>query len=213
MRTTKSTAGLPLRDRRRGMGIVLVIVGVCISGGCCTCGARRADLPTQCKTNFGATAQFCNAERLGQGYTIILPGILGSKPQNPISQGLVEADVPSAIEVYDWTDGPGAFFSNLRDLKRNRREARCVAKKIVNYQDRYPGRPVHLIGYSAGGGVAVLVLEAMPPGRKVTRAIVLAPTLSTDYDLRKAIRHTESGIHNYYSYGDVPALMLIVDCN
>jgi pimeloyl-ACP methyl ester carboxylesterase len=210
MHTTTSTAGLSRSDRRHGFAVVLLIVGVCIGGGCSTSGAHRTELATQHRPDLGATTQFCNAERLCQGYTIILPGILGpKKPECPIIRGLVDADVPSAVEVYDWTDGPGAFISNLRDLDRNRREARRVAAKIATYQACYPGRPVNLIGYSAGAGVAVLALEQLPPGHRVTRAIVMAPTLAPDYDLRKALYHTESGIHNYYSYGDVPALMLL----
>ncbi len=124
-------------------------------------------------------------------------------------KGLIDADVPSAIELYDWTVGPLWLVYNLRALERNRAEAQKIAAKIVAYQDRYPGRPVNLIGYSGGGGIAVLTLEALPPDRQITKAILLAPTLAQDYDLKPALRHTEEGIHNFYSPIDVPMLVVL----
>jgi pimeloyl-ACP methyl ester carboxylesterase len=124
-----------------------------------------------------------------------------------LTVGLAQADIPAAIEMYDWTEGPWMLISNLRGLERNRREARRIAGKIVAYQDRHPGRPVHLVGSSGGAGMAVMALEALPSGRKVTSAILLAATLAPDYDLRSAIGHTEQGIRHFYSPIDVPVLM------
>ena len=87
------------------------------------------------------------------------------------------------------------LIHNLRAIDHNQREAHKIAAKIVAYQDRYPGRPVHLVGYSGGAGVAVLTLEALPPDRRVAEAIS-APTLASDYDLRpaSATRRTASAI-------------------
>ena len=152
----------------------------------------------------------CFPERIDRGYTIVLPGVWGSAPlDHGIVKGLMDADVPSAIELYDWTIGPLWLVYNLRALDRNRAEARKIAERIVAYQDRYPGRPVSLIGYSGGGGVAVLTLEALPPDRRITKAILLAPTLAQDYDLEPALRHTEQGIHNFHSPIDVPCLVVL----
>jgi len=145
-------------------------------------------------------------ERLERGYTLVLPGVEGrSTFTSGVVRGLVDGGVPSAIEVHDWTVGP-AFVSavvNLRASGHNRREARKIAEKIVRYQERYPGRPVHLIGHSGGGGIAVYALEALPPGHEVTGVILLAPALSPDYDLRRALRRTQGIMYNFFSPYDV----------
>jgi len=140
----------------------------------------------------------------------VLPGIEGRSVWNrDIALGLDEGGVTSAIEVYDWTTGvPGTFVYNLADLERNRRQARGLADRILAYRDRYPGSPVHLVGHSAGGGIAVLALEALPPGRQIDQAILLAPALSPDYDLSTALRRTRYGICNFYSTRDVSFLKL-----
>jgi pimeloyl-ACP methyl ester carboxylesterase len=148
-------------------------------------------------------------ERFEQGYTIVLPGIWGSAPlDHGIVKGLVDADVPSAVELYDWTEGPMLLIYNLRALAHNRIEASKVAGKIVAYQDRYPGRTVSVVGYSGGAALAVLALESLPPGRKVTNAVLLAPTLAPDYDLRTALSHSDHGIRCFYSPVDAPLLMV-----
>jgi len=143
--------------------------------------------------------------RLDRGYTIILPGIEGSSFLNAsVAKGLVDGGWPGAVEVYDWTAGSVLLFPvTLRALERNKHEGRRIAEKICKYQSKYPDRPVHLIGHSGGGGVAVLALEALPPENQITSAILLGPAISPDYDLRRALRRTEHGIWNFYSRHDV----------
>jgi len=143
--------------------------------------------------------------RLERGYTIILPGIEGTSTLNAdVAKGLVDGGWPGALEVYDWTAGSVLLFPvNLRALERNKDEARRIAQKVVAYQTKYPGRPVHIIGHSGGGGVAVLALEALPEGRRITSAILLAPAISPDYNLTKALRKTRHGVWNFYSRHDV----------
>jgi pimeloyl-ACP methyl ester carboxylesterase len=142
--------------------------------------------------------------QLDQGYTILLPGVLGHAPwDDNLAAGLTDAGVSGAIEVYDWTRGPWMWAQNVLDSDSQREQGEKIAAKIVDYQNRYPGRPVHLIGHSGGGWTTVCALEALPPDRRVTSALLLASGLPTHYDLRKALSRTELGIHNYYSPYDL----------
>lgn len=144
-------------------------------------------------------------QRLEQGYVLVLPGVEGKSYLNTsVAKGLEDGQVPYSIEVYDWTAGSVVLFPiTLRDVERNRAEARYLTEKIIAYQNAYPGRPVHIVGHSGGGGLAVLVLEALPPERQITSAILLAPALSPEHDLRPALRRTRAGIWNFYSRYDV----------
>lgn len=147
-------------------------------------------------------------QRYRQGVVYVLPGIEGPRPWNrDIMLGLDEGGVTSAIEIFDWTVGiPGSEMINLTDLERNRRQARRLANRILAYRRRYPGRPVHLVGHSGGGGIAVLALEALPAGRQIDMAILLAPALSPKYDLSRALRRVRAGICSFYSEQDVSFL-------
>lgn len=160
---------------------------------------------TGCTIPLRSTSELRQPARWAKGYTVILPGIEGRSNLNEsIAFGLNKGGVPGAIEIYDWTVG-GTFtwILNLRWSDHNRKQASRIAAKIITYQDSYPGRPVCLIGYSGGGGVAVLTLEALPADRKIEHAILLAPALAPDHDLRKALSRTRSGIWHYYSKYDV----------
>lgn len=153
--------------------------------------------------------RFCRArwvrrlepERLEQGLVLILPGIEGQSFLNiGILQGLLDGGVRSAVEIVDWTIGsPLLAVYNLRAIRRNRRTAQRLAERIVEYQNQYPGRPVHLVGHSGGGGMALLTLESLPQGRRISSAVLLAAAVSPRYDVQAALDHTERGVWSFHS--------------
>jgi pimeloyl-ACP methyl ester carboxylesterase len=143
----------------------------------------------------------CDPSRLEHGSVIILPGIEGRSLFNvDIALGLADGGVRSHIEVIDWTTGvlPLAFY-HLRSTRLHDAGADQVAARIVDYQTRYPGRPVQLIGYSGGGGVALYALQRLPAGHRVTSVILLGSAVSPRFDAQALLRRTERGIWNYYS--------------
>jgi pimeloyl-ACP methyl ester carboxylesterase len=203
-----------LQDCHRGCLATGIVVAACLLLAGCTPVpvVKGGNCPGDSQAAAGITdaSRLALPERLDQGYTIVLPGIWGAQPvEYGIVEGLKDGNVPSAVELYDWTAGVARLVYNLRAIEHNRQQGQKIAAKIVAYQDRYPGRPVHLVGYSGGAGVAVLTLEALPPNRRVTDAILLAPTLASDYNLRPALSHTSRGIRNFYSPLDVPILMVL----
>ncbi|MBI3864267.1 MAG: hypothetical protein HY290_20480 [Planctomycetia bacterium] len=157
----------------------------------------------------GEFEEWLAPERAERGYAIVLPGVEGTSFHNiSIARGLVDAEFPGAVEVRDWTTGHWPMFVyHLMALERNRREARAIAEQIVAYQDRYPGRPVSLVGHSGGAAMAVLVLESLPEDRRITQAVLLAAAIAPDHDLTTALSRTDRGITNFYSWGDVPHLV------
>ncbi len=140
-------------------------------------------------------------DRLQRGLTLVLPGIESASVFNSnVAQGLDEGGVETAIVIHDWTTGRvWNFLTHLCNIDRNRQQAQFLAQRIVEYQNRYPGRPVNLIGHSGGGALTLMTLEALPPDRKINAAILLAPAISPRYDLSTALSKTEAGIWNYYS--------------
>lgn len=150
------------------------------------------------------TSKLSTPDRYDNGYVVVLPGIEGKGPFSAnIAKGLDDGGVGSNITIHDWTAGTLLLFPvTMRAETRNQRQARRVAQMIIDYQDKYPNRPVHLIGHSGGGGLAVLTLEALPPQRRIASAILLAPAIAPTYDLTRALRRTEFGVYNYYSRRD-----------
>lgn len=143
-------------------------------------------------------------EHLDQGLVLILPGIEGRSFLNlSILHGLVDAGLPYAMEVVDWTTG-NKFLTlyHLRAWKRNLRIAREIAQRIVDYQTDYPGRPVWIVGHSGGGGMALLIAEALPADHRLTGLVLLAAAISPRFDLSQALAKVERGIWSFHSWFD-----------
>ena len=99
-----------------------------------------------------------------------------------IRQGLIDGGVECAIEVFDWSTG--VVLIDPMDLNANKRKAKALERRIIEeYQQGYPGRPVPLVGVSAGTGLIVWALEDLAPGRHVESAFLIAPSLRHKYDL------------------------------
>ncbi len=153
---------------------------------------------------FGRLIQRIEPERLEQGLVLVFTGIEGRSFLNiGLLTGLIDGGVRGAIEIVDWTTGNKLLFLlHLRGWGRNNRVARDLAARIVDYQDRHPGRPVWIVGHSGGGGMALLVAAALPEGRRLTGIVMLATAVSPVVDLQPALARVETSIWNYYSWFD-----------
>ena len=159
----------------------------------------------------GGNARYETVDRLSNGLIIILPGIEGESSLNhQIRDGLVAAGIDRAMPIYSWgrpvpIAGP---LLNQMDFIGNRLEGRRIAKMIMSYQDNFPDRPVYLIGHSGGGGVAVFTAEALPEDRKIDGLVLLSASISSAYDLSKAISRCRNGVLNIYTKADVGLLVV-----
>ena len=140
---------------------------------------------------------------LDHGLTLILPGI---EAAGPFAQGMVDGlagAIPGAVRIFYWGIAfPEGYIPNLIWLRRNRAKAAELAQIIHNYQDQYPGRPVHVVANSGGAGPAIFAVEMLPPNRGIDGLVFLGGAVSSTYDLRPALRRLHKGIYNFYSHRD-----------
>ena len=152
---------------------------------------------------------FLTPERLSRGMIVILPGIEGESPLNhSIRRGLEKGGVQCAIPIYSWgiPIPVAGMILNQTNSIGNRMAGVRVAQMITQYQDSHPGAPVYIIGHSGGGGVAVFAAEAMPPGRNINGLVLLSASISSNYNLNKALSNTQGGLVNFYNKSDAAIL-------
>jgi len=178
--------------------IILASLWAVVAGGC----ARMNRNPADC------FLPETDVERYEHGLVVCLSGAGGMMGETGnIRQGLIDGGVECAIEVFDWSTG--VVLIDQMDLEANKRKARALARRVEEYQQGYPGRPVHLVGVSAGTGLIVWALEDLAPGCHVESAFLIAPSLWHKYDLSDAMRELEGRLYTFYSPWD-PVLALLV---
>ena len=137
-----------------------------------------------------------------QGLIWVFPGVEGGRWQVARAcHAWRSAGVQSAIEIHDW-DRPFALLLNLIQHERNRRDAQVVAGRIAEYRAHYPDTPIDLVGYSGGGGMAIMVAEALPAQVRLRQIILAQPALSPGYDLSKALAHVDGKLVHFYNPHD-----------
>lgn len=145
-----------------------------------------------------------NPRSLGNGLIIVLPGIDGRASHNEaVCEALLDEGLGMAVLLYDWTV-PMNWLYNQCAVGRNHEVAAKLAKRILRYRRDYPNRPVFLIGHSGGTAIAVWAAEALSAAEvNINGIIMLASSLSPEYDLKPALRRVNRGIVSFYSDRDV----------
>jgi pimeloyl-ACP methyl ester carboxylesterase len=136
-------------------------------------------------------------------YAIHLPGIAGSQRLDRyFVQGLRDGGYTGSIDIYDWPGadpGLGALFAR----QRNERQAEKVAAIIRQTYEKNPAAKVRLVCHSGGAGIAVWALGRLPDDVKIDTLVMIAPALSQQYDLSKALAHVRGKAYALTSVNDV----------
>jgi len=146
-------------------------------------------------------ANYTAPDRYERGLVVCLSGAGGMTGEcDRIRDGLIAGGVDRAIEVFEWSQG--GVLEDQASVELNRRKAAELARRIDTYLGQYRGRPVHLIGLSAGTGLVVWAMEALADGDKVTGAILLSSSLDTKYDLTRALERVTDHLYAFTSVAD-----------
>ncbi|MCX5682575.1 MAG: hypothetical protein NT049_02685, partial [Planctomycetota bacterium] len=144
---------------------------------------------------------YTSPERYDRGLVVCLSGagdMVGECAR--MRDGLNSGGVDHAIEVFDWSRGD--VLSDQVSVESNRRMGATLARRLESYMIEHPGRPVHLLGISAGTGLIVWALEDLQEGFKVDDAIIMASSLDTRYDLTKALTTVKGRLYSFFSVTD-----------
>jgi pimeloyl-ACP methyl ester carboxylesterase len=116
-------------------------------------------------------------------------------------KALAEEHEPVHIETVTWSHGYLRILRDQLDYAHGRVEGYRLAARIEAFRQSHPEVRIYLAGHSAGTVVAVAAAEALPPG-SIEGMVLLAPSLSTFYDLRPALHAVRKHLDVYYSCRD-----------
>jgi len=170
------------RSRARWAGLLLVAATAAVATGC-------------------ARNNYTSPDRYERGLVVCLSGAGGMMGEcRRIRQGLDAGGVNRAIEIFEWSGGE--VLTDQASVAENHRKAAQLARRIEAYLHEYSGRPVHLVGLSAGTGLLVWAMEDLAGDGKITGAILLSSSLDSRYDLTRALERVTDGVYSFSSVFD-----------
>ena len=172
-----------------------LLVALAASAGCATTATHQAlqpPIPCRC-----AEAVVFSADGAGNSAGLT----------EALRQGAAETGLPLDVEMVDWSYGRWRFLADQMDYGHARAAGVALAARVAAYRQTCPSSRIYLIGHSAGSAVVLTAAEHLPPG-SVDRIVLLAPAVSSRYDLRPALRCARDGIDVFSSERDLAILGL-----
>ncbi len=149
------------------------------------------------------------AEGLGKTYYLDGAGNWGFGTYD-VPSGLKEAGYSGDVEIYVWTTSMIPIVDQL-NIGAAKLRAAALTDRIEQYHRRFPENRINLIALSAGTGVTIWAVEGLDAAVKVHNVILLGSSLSSDYDVGRALRNMTGRIYAYHSpHDEVLAAVSIV---
>lgn len=117
--------------------------------------------------------------------------------------------LPIEVRTFEWSHGYMRVISDQLCYDYSRMQGQRLAAEMDEAKRKTPNARIHLMAHSAGSTVLLAALEHVTPGT-VEHAFILAPSVSSDYDVRPALRNVGDTIHLHYSEHDFWHLGLAV---
>lgn len=139
------------------------------------------------------------SQQADRGLVWLFPGLVGATNElEPAYRAFRDAGIDKKYRFFEW-DRPGPdFMGHLVHYEANRAQAAQIAAEITEYRESHPDAPIDLVGYSAGGALAVWVAEALPEDVRISRIVIAQSDLSPEYDLTVALEHVDDQLVHFY---------------
>lgn len=136
------------------------------------------------------------SETNGITYYVGGAGPIGHVGSLDVPGGLHDAGYEGRVKVFAWQSWTHAG-DQIR-LNRNRAKAAELAREIRQYRRRHPQTEINIIALSAGTGIAAFALEFLPERIDVNNVFFLGCSLSSKYDLTRAMRRIKGNLYVLY---------------
>lgn len=126
-----------------------------------------------------------------------------------LTQANALAGYPLELSVFPWSHGHRRLLMDQIDMGHARLQGTKLAQAILERKVQEPGRRIIIIGHSAGCAVALAAGDLLPRDA-VDRIILLAPSVSSGYDIRPTMWSAREGLDVFCSNKDWLALGFVM---
>jgi hypothetical protein len=142
-----------------------------------------------------------HGDSIGRTYYIDGAGNLGYGVKE-IQHGLRKAGYAGRIINYTWSPTLNPALDQTIGRGAAKRKGQELGEEISAYLAANPGAKVNIIALSAGTGVAAWACEHVRGRHRVNNVVLLGSSLSSTYDMSRALEHVAGKVYVYYSSKD-----------
>jgi hypothetical protein len=114
---------------------------------------------------------------------------------------VAETGAPLNVTTFVWSHGLRKIMPDQTDVEHARKQGKLLADTIIAYHHQHPEARIHILAHSAGSMVALSATDFLPPAT-LDRIVLLSPSVSTEYDVRPALRSVKGSVEVHYSCED-----------
>jgi pimeloyl-ACP methyl ester carboxylesterase len=134
-----------------------------------------------------------------RGVVFAVDGVGGFQPLGATAHLVLPwVGVEHEIREFAWARSKGHLVRDVQDTERLLEKAAELSHEVLAVKAHEPGRPVYLVGHSAGTFIVLEAARALPPAT-LERIILLSPAVSPGYDLGPALCATRREIVSFNS--------------
>jgi pimeloyl-ACP methyl ester carboxylesterase len=122
---------------------------------------------------------------------IFLDGAGWYSGDGPVRRGLYQAGFPGPLERFRWSSLLGGPLTDHLLAGPAHPRVYSLAERITDLRKANPDGRIVVIGLSAGTSIIVYALEELPPSVSVDYVVLLSPSVSSEHDLTRALRHVK----------------------
>lgn len=128
---------------------------------------------------------------------------------NALAQANLAEDTPFELVVFPWSHGHRRLLLDQIDHNHAKQKGALLAARILDVRRTQGDRRMVVVAHSAGCAVALAACAHLPAG-SIDRLVLLAPSVSSGYDLRPVVPAPREGIDVFCSEKDRIALGLVM---
>ncbi len=128
-------------------------------------------------------------------------GPMGNVGSFDVPGGLRDAGYAGDVRVFTWQTWLHA--GDQLNIGRNREKGIELAELIRRDHRMHPNARINIIALSAGTGIATFALESLAERAPVDTVIFLSCSMSSRYDLTRALRRVNNRLYVVYSPSDI----------
>ena len=139
----------------------------------------------------------------GQNLVVLVPGCAGDGFwYNDLRKSVAATQPAVTVRTFEWGAPKFLYVLNLQDPKIHTEAEVELARAIKSWRDRYPAGKLTLLGHSAGCGVILGSLSRLGKRVDVENVVLLAPSVSPDYQIAPALGQIAGTLHVFFSDSD-----------